>query len=111
MTTIHPLPTRAARLDEAALSGWLGQADPGDVLDYHRGFLAVDINATTSRLPDTDRRALIQIARRALWAAENGFVHLVQLRSGENDFRYRMIARPRPRNATSALSALFAEAA
>lgn len=111
MTTICALPARTARLDEAALSGWIGQAEPGDVLDYHRGFLAIDINATTSRLTDGDRRTLIRIARRALWAAEHGLVHLVQLRGGEGDFHYRMIARPRPRHAASALSAMLAQAA
>lgn len=103
MTTLPILPTPTARLDETRMSGWLGQAEPGDVLDYHRGFFAVDTNATTSRLPDAERRAL--------WAAEYGLVHLVQLRSGESDFRYRMIARPRPRTAIPSLATLLADAA
>ena len=98
-------------LTDTALCGWLGQTEAGDVLDYHRGFLAVDINAVTSRLPDPERRHLLQVARRALWAAEHGLVHLVQLRGGTNDFLYRMIARPHPRTATASLATLLAEAA
>jgi hypothetical protein len=95
---------------EIDLCAWLGQATPNDALEYHRGFLVLDVDAHISRLANSDRLELIQLASRARWAADRRLVHLVQRRLGENQFSYLAIARPRPK--TPALSSmLIAEAA
>jgi hypothetical protein len=80
--------TRAA-LGEHEFLGWLGQAPAGEVLPYHRGFLAIDRNWSVERQLD-------RLAALALWAAENGFVHLVQRRHGPEDASYIAIARKHP---------------
>lgn len=90
-------------IGEIEFLGWLGQAEPGDVLAYHRGFLAVD------RFFSPDLRSL---GNRALQATERGLVHLVQRRHGPEDFAYLAIARPKARSEAAELAALvIAEAA
>ena len=93
-------------LSEVELCGWLGQAEPGDILEYFRGFLVVDTTPYGSRLPESDRVELGRLACRALWASERGFAHLVQRRHGPDDYSYLIIARARP--TSQALSELFA---
>lgn len=93
---------------DAALAGWLGQAEPGDVLEYYQGFLVLDTSPMAKRLSDADRTALVKVARRALWAAEHDLVHLVQRRLGTEAFAYLAIARPRPRKGIASLSTLLA---
>ena len=88
-------------LSDVAFCGWLGQAVPGDAIAYHRGFLALDCVPQTARTTACERVELMHLARCAIRAAENGFVHLVQRRNGENDFSYFAIARPRPNDAAS----------
>ena len=73
---------------------WVGQAAPGDILEYHRGFLGIDIELGPR--PVSERKALRQLARRAAWAFDVGLVHLVQRRNGSDDFCYFAIKRPRP---------------
>jgi len=109
-----PLLARTIRLHlkEIELCAWIGQARPGDVLEYHRGFLALDVLRHGSRLSERERAELARVGRRALWAAEQGFVHLVQRRHGLDDYSYLAIARHRPRSAPASLSSLvLAEAA
>jgi hypothetical protein len=96
----------SVRGSEPALCGWLGQAVPGEVLEYHRGRLALDADRVTSKLPMDARQELARVARRALWAFGHGLVHLVQRRLGADDFSYLIIARPRSRKATASLSGL-----
>ena len=56
--------TRASRrLSEMDFAGWVGAAAPGDRLEYHRGFLAVDTIPMISKLPETDRATLKQTCR------------------------------------------------
>lgn len=88
-------------LTDVWFCGWLGQAAPGDAIEYHRGFLAIDCVPQTERMSARERVELIHLARCAFLAAENGLVHLVQHRNSENDFSYLAIARPRPKNAAS----------
>nr|WP_254813704.1 hypothetical protein [Rhodovulum sp. ES.010] len=38
-------------LDEVGLAAWIAQAEPGEALVYHRGFLAVDATSVISKLP------------------------------------------------------------
>jgi len=97
-------------LTEIKFCAWLAQAAPGDTLEYYRGFLMVD-RIPRGRLPEGDRTELMRIARRALWAAEQGLVHLVQKRHGADDYSYVAIARPRPKADAGALLNLFAETA
>ncbi len=87
------IPTAPPRVTEADLCGWLGHAVPGDVLEYHRGYLALDASAQTRRLPDRQRRDLAALARRVIWAAEHGLAIPVQRRHGAEDYSYLLIAR------------------
>ena len=53
--------TRAA-LGEHEFLGWLGQATAGEVLPYHRGFLAIDRNWSVER--QLDRLAALALRTR-----------------------------------------------
>ena len=112
MSNIHELRGAGLRVSEIELCAWLSQAEAHDALEYHRGFLALDIEKRSTPFTDRERLELARVARRALWAAEHRLVHLVQCRRGENVFSYLAIARPRS-NTTSALisSPLLEEAA
>jgi hypothetical protein len=94
---------------EIDLCAWLSQAAPRDALEYHRGFLVLDIDPRISRLANGDRLELIQVASRARWASDRRLVHLVQRCLGESRFSYLAIARPRPE--APALSSLLLEEA
>lgn len=106
MNTYSILRPRRA-LTEIELAAWIGQAAPGDRLEYHRGFLALDTFSIGSPLDDHERKALARVAARAMWAAGQDLVHLVQRRIGEGEFSYLAIARPRPQRASASLSALI----
>ena len=71
ISTITKLPTGRLRIDETSLCGWIGQAAPGDVLEYYRGFLAPDTFSHGTRLVERERAELVRVARRAWW---RGFV-------------------------------------
>jgi hypothetical protein len=78
---------------------WLARAEPGAVLEYHRGLLIFD-RSPGSELSEDERRTVAKIADAALGAAEDRLVHLVQRRNGPFDFSYVAIkaattARPR----------------
>jgi len=100
------------RLSEVELCVWVSQAAPGDTLEYHRGFLAVD-RTPYGQFMDTPARAALELlADRAHALAEQELVHLVQRRCGPFDFSYLAIARPKPKHGPAALSTLmFKEAA
>ena len=97
----------AGDLDEVGLCAWIAQAEPGETLIYHRGFLAVDATAVLSKLPPHLQRALRQVAAAALRAAEQNLVHLVQARIGPDQFAYIAVARPKPKAAAVSLSELL----
>ena len=97
-------------ITEIDLCVWLSQAAPNDALEYHRGFLVLDIDPRISGFANRDRLELIQVASRARWASDKRLVHLVQRRLGESRFSYLAIARPRPETPSLA-SVLFAEVA
>ena len=97
-------------MTEIELCAWLSQALPQDALEYHRGFLVLDVDAQISRLANSDRLELIAVASRARWAAEKRLVHLVQRRLGDSRFSYLAIVRPRP-EIPALYSMLLAEAA
>lgn len=90
-------------IDEAEFCAWVGRAEPGDILEYHRGHLAADLDAGQS--PAT-KKALRALARRAYWASQRDLVHLVQRRVGPRRFSYLAIRRARPRAGRIAAAAL-----
>ena len=104
-----PFTTVRARqpLTEIEFCGWVGQAVPGDRLEYHRGFLVLDAFPVVSKLADLDRKRLALLGARAFWAAEAGLVHLVQERIGPDHFAYIAVARSKPKAAAVSLSALL----
>ena len=99
------------RLSEIEFAAWVGAAVPGDRLEYHRGFLGLDVFPVLSKLPEPERKALGCLARRAWWAAEQRLVHLVQERLGPDHFAYIAIARPKPKRAAVSLSQLLLDEA
>ena len=102
--------TRSARrLSEMEFAGWVGAAAPRDRLEYHRGFLAVDLILPFSGQSNPERVALRKLAIRAYWAAEQRLVHLVQERLGPDLFAYIAIARPKPKHAEVSLAALLVD--
>ncbi len=102
---INPLtpPSQPIPLTDIELCAWIGQAAPGERLEYHRGFLSVDM-APAYLVPDlTDRRRIEALARAAYRACDAGLVHLVQVRLGPHRFAYIAVARPRPKPRRSSL--------
>src|SRR5690606_1299352 len=63
---------------EAEFSKLLAAAAPGSVLQYHDGFLVLDVAKGSTRLSASDRKQLVAVARLAGSASEHGIVHLVQ---------------------------------
>jgi hypothetical protein len=95
----RPVRIQLSRLGEIELCAWIAQAEPGAVLEYHRGYLALDRTAF-GRFGDTPARiALGQMSSRAHDLAERGLVHLVQRRHGVEDYSYLAIARARGKRA------------
>jgi hypothetical protein len=98
-------------VSDIAFCAWLAVAVPGERLVYHRGFLAVDAAGLVSSLSPERQRSLRDVAAAALRAAEQGLVHLVQVRLGPHRFAYVALARPKSRRPGAALSARLLEAA
>lgn len=69
---------------------WLARAEPGAVLEYHRGLLVFD-RSPVSELGEDERRLVVRLADAALSVADDGLVHLVQRRHGDFDFSYLAI--------------------
>ena len=97
ITLLPPVPPT---LTEFAFCRWLGEAVPGAVLEYHRGFLALD---TFGDPRSPARQALRDLARRAAWASDHGLVHLLQKRHGPCDYGYLAVKRATPRKKAWAL--------
>jgi hypothetical protein len=94
-------------LTDIDLYAWIAQAEAGDALIYHRGFLVVDADKSVSTLSAQRRLALRSLGDAAFRAAQQGLVHLVQERMGPDQFAYIAFARPKPKAATASLSALL----
>ena len=86
---------------------WVAQAPAGARLEYHCGFLGIDVTPGISTLPEPERRQLADLGRAALGAFEKGLVHLVQVRVGLDQFSYVAVARPKPKSGISSLSTLL----
>ncbi|MES0171283.1 hypothetical protein [Mesorhizobium sp. M0006] len=81
-------------LSEAEFCSWLSVAAPGNVIEYHRGFLVLDADhPCQGGLALKRQRELIQLRSRAYWAAEQGLLHLVQRRLATYQFSYLAIKR------------------
>jgi len=93
-SSIHRFPAPLP-ITEIAFCSWLSQAEPGDVLEYYRGFLGVDLTPFGNSMGFKPRAELARTSARAYDLAERGFVHLVQRRVGPDTFAYLAIARPR----------------
>ena len=106
ITTIRP----KTPLTEIQFCAWVAQAIPGDRLEYHRGYLAVDADKVTSDLDLNARAELACLRDRAFWSETAGLVHLVQQRLGPDRFAYLAIARPKTSRTERAVPQL-AEAA
>ena len=98
---IPPATQASLSLREEDFCGWIGQADPGDRLEYHRGLLAVDRRENLSLLGNADRLELCAIADRALALADEGRLLLVQKRHGPGDYSYLAIMSKRPSQPTA----------
>jgi hypothetical protein len=83
-----PSPAPNAIVTEGAFCDWLGAATAGDRIEYYRGHLAYDRTPSARVLADRDRTTLAAVARRALKAADEDRVHLVQRRHGDCDYSY-----------------------
>src|SRR5262249_8691512 len=92
--SVTPHPTDIGRLS------WLNQAEPGDAIEYHRGFLALNRSHQSSTLRERDRQALCRLANLAMRLADQSLVHLVQHRICRDRFSYIAIARQRPNSTT-----------
>ena len=111
MVAATPIGARVAtpKLTDVELDAWIAQAEAGARIEYHRGFLGIDVTPVISTLPEPERRQLADLGQAALDAFEKGLVHLVQERVGPDRFAYIAVARPRPRAANASLSALLLE--
>jgi len=98
-------------VSEIGFCAWVAQAEPGEALVYHRGFLVVDADRLLSNLAPEARLALRCLADAAFRAAGHGLVHLVQARLATDRFAYIAITRPKPRRSGAALSMRLLEAA
>lgn len=65
MTNISPIkPSSKVSMNELQLCMWLGDAAPGDSLEYHQGFLVKDIEAgSKQRLKEPERVMLERLAK------------------------------------------------
>jgi hypothetical protein len=108
---VSPFPASRPRISEIELCGWLSQAGPGEAVEYHRGFLGLDRTPIGRPMSLKDRIDLIDVAECARRLAEQGLVHLVQRRIGDDTFSYLAIARSRPAGVALSFSTLFAQEA
>ena len=86
---------------------WVATAEPGAMLEYHRGFLCVDCAELITKLETSDRKRLLALSDVAGRAERAGLVHLVQRRLATDIFAYLAIARPRPRGKTQMVTSLL----
>ena len=86
-------------ISEIELCAWVAQAEPGTILEYHRGHLALDRSPVGPLRHTPERSALSLLAARAHDLAERGLVHLVQRRHDTDDYSYLAVARPRRKGA------------
>jgi hypothetical protein len=84
-------PSAAVRIAPGEIDRFLENAKPGEALEYHRGFLALD-RGPGSRLGPIAGAELDRLAAVMLEMAEADRVHLVQRRHGVHDYSYLAVA-------------------
>lgn len=99
----HPLPCgspgaegrslSAKGMNQALFLSWLSQAQPGNRITYHTGFLAIDRSVFVKGLPVKEKETIGRLADCALKLADRGLVHLIQRRVKDG---YEYIAEKRP---------------
>jgi len=90
----QPPPSLAIREEE--FCAWVGQATPGQRLEYYRGRLAIDRARGFSPFGEKLRRELDALAHRVLALSEEGRLMLVQQRHGAGDYSYLAVMATRP---------------
>ena len=95
-STTVPMSVVAPLMTERAFCDWLASVEPGACVEYYRGFLAFDRTPSAQVLSERRRQELVAVARRALQAAEDKRVLLVQRRHGDGDYSYFAILASRP---------------
>lgn len=98
------IPDREIRttVSETEFCSWLSAAAPGNVIEYHRGFLALDADQPCrDKLALKRQQELTQLRRRAHWAADHELVHLVQRRLAPSRFSYLAIKRSSQRGSSA----------
>jgi hypothetical protein len=93
MNARRKFPAVHLALREAELRAWLEQANAGDVLEYHRGYLAMD-RVAGSRLGEKARQELDRVATKLFALASSSRGHLLQRRHGNGDYTYLFVYRP-----------------
>lgn len=107
----HASPFHLQKLDQTSFCAWVAQANPGEALEYHRGFLCLDRGGPETKAAESYQAKLDALADQAFDLSERGFVHLVQQRLGDASFRYLAIARPQPEGQSINFSTLMTEEA
>ena len=87
----HSVQIPAEPLTEAAWCAWMAQAQVGEAIQYHDGFLLRDRSEAYSALTAQERARIHATARQAWIACERGFVHLFSLRIADSHYRYLAI--------------------
>jgi hypothetical protein len=108
MTLHSPILPDETPLRETDFCAWAAQAEPGDALEYHQGFLVVDRSPLTETMDREARLTMVATCDRALCLAEQGLLHLVQRRLGPDRFSYLAVARRRTAHAPVTFATLFA---
>ena len=108
---VSPFRSPRVPVGEAELMAWLVRAAPGDRIAYWRGHLAIDASPLASPLCSEHRIRLAGIGDLAWRMARAGWIHLLQLRHGPNDFSYLAVARPRSHRRSGLLLATLAKEA
>ena len=112
MTVVALTPDAPAEISsEEDLCAWVSLAEPGEAIEYHRGFLCIDRCGADRFGAPIDAASLTRLANRALALAEAGFVHLIQQRIEAETFSYLAIARPRPDGVVLTSAILLSEEA
>jgi hypothetical protein len=93
MPTQLSRPQAGVPLSVAAFRSWLARARPGEPLEYYRGHLGMDRVKGTSSLSDPERRNLNAVADHTLALSNDGRLHLLQERHGDNDYSYWAVTR------------------
>jgi len=69
------------------IGDWVARAAPGQMLEYHRGYLVLD-RGVGSRLGEDAGDGLDQVAIAVMEMAKAGRVHLIQRRHDRCDYSY-----------------------